>query len=271
LSKSAAPARARDTFKLRLASALVLMPLVLAAVWFGPPWLPIAVAIAGAAMAWEWARMSGQGRFGAGEAVVTAAILGTVILAGFGHFGWAAALAVGAAAVSAWTRPSAWLWTGLGTLWIAAGLLAFLWLAGPGGGRTTMFWLLGVAWATDIGAYAAGKAIGGPKLAPSLSPNKTWAGMGGGVVAAALIGVVAAFLVPVPIARAVIVSAVLGLVAQGGDLAESQAKRHFRVKDASGLIPGHGGFLDRLDGLIAAVVAAALLTLALGVPILESD
>jgi phosphatidate cytidylyltransferase len=112
--------------------------------------------------------------------------------------------------------------------------------------------------------YFAGRAIGGPKLAPAISPNKTRAGLGGGVAAALLVGLAAAAMTgarPVPLA---LVSAALAIVEQAGDLMESAIKRHFRVKDAGHLIPGHGGLLDRVDGLIATLVAVAAITLAAG-------
>jgi phosphatidate cytidylyltransferase len=122
-----------------------------------------------------------------------------------------------------------------------------------------------VVWANDIAAYACGRAIGGPKLAPRLSPNKTWAGFVGGVASAGALGWAAARLAgaaaPAPLAAASLFLAVAG---QLGDLAESAAKRHFGVKDSSRLIPGHGGILDRVDGLLAASVAAAVLSLGTG-------
>jgi phosphatidate cytidylyltransferase len=161
------------------------------------------------------------------------------------------------------------LWAASGTVWIALGTIAFLWLAAdPAAGRATAFWLLALVWVNDTAAYAAGRLIGGPRLAPRISPNKTWAGFWGGVLAAAATGWIAAVLAggsPLALAG---VSLVLAVAAQLGDLAESLAKRHFGVKDSSQLIPGHGGLLDRVDGLLAAAGTAALITLGAGAPLL---
>jgi phosphatidate cytidylyltransferase len=138
-----------------------------------------------------------------------------------------------------------------------------LWLAeDPDYGRITLFWLLGVVWATDCGAYVAGRVIGGPLLAPIISPRKTWAGVAGGLVSAAAIGAGAAIWAKVgEPAGLIFASVALSIAAQGGDLLESAVKRHFEVKDSGAIIPGHGGLFDRLDGLLAAapVLAAAYL------------
>jgi len=143
-------------------------------------------------------------------------------------------------------------------------------LAGIGyrGGFALVLAPLLLVWATDIGAYAIGRRLGGPLLWPRWSPRKTWAGLIGGAGCAALAGWGTAralmYIDPLGISSVlplVLVSAGLAIVEQFGDLAESVAKRRFGVKDSSGLIPGHGGLLDRLDGLLAVVPAVALLTL----------
>jgi phosphatidate cytidylyltransferase len=131
-------------------------------------------------------------------------------------------------------------------------------------GRNTLLWVLAVVWATDIGAYAFGRWLGGPLLAPRLSPRKTWAGLIGGLGCAAVTGAAAAWLLGASPMWLAGVSAGLAIIEQFGDLAESLAKRRFGVKDASGLIPGHGGLLDRLDGFLAVIPAVALLTLITG-------
>src|SRR5579883_1794585 len=235
----------------RMISALVLAPLPLLAIWLGGPWLVLLTALVGAVMAWEWGRLCrgvSRRRFAPAAFIVAAAGAGLVYAAARQRPGGQA------------------LWTALGTLWVTLPCLCFLWLAqSQAGGRALLIWLLAVVWATDIGAYAAGRSIGGPRLAPRLSPRKTWAGLAGGVLSAALAGGAAALLLAVPAPLLLVaLSAGLAIVAQLGDLAESLAKRRFGVKDSSGLIPGHGGVLDRLDGLLAVVPAVALLTLASG-------
>jgi phosphatidate cytidylyltransferase len=255
-----------SAFTLRLVSAIILVPLALAAVWFGPPWISVLVAVAGAAMAWEWGRLTALGRAGPRQILVIAAVLAAVAAAALGWFVAAPVMAALGAIAAALCAPNDRIWTGAGTLWIGAGAAAFLWLAALGG-HDLVLPLLFVVWATDICAYTAGKALGGPKLAPALSPNKTWAGFAGGIIGAAVIGVGVVVVLPVPLLYAGMGGIGLSLAAQAGDLVESVAKRHFGVKDASGLIPGHGGALDRLDGLIAASIALALALLAAGWPV----
>jgi phosphatidate cytidylyltransferase len=257
--------------RLRVASALVLAPLPLMAIWFGGVWLALLTAAAGAIMAWEWGRLcrgatARRGRAGIGERALVAIVVAAISVAALGAVRPAIIVAILGGGVVFWIgRSSAEgepVWTALGALWVALPCIGLLWLARAGGGRLTLLWLFAVVWATDIGAYAAGRAIGGPRLAPRWSPRKTWAGVAGGMLCAALIGAVTAIAVDrsqaLPL---VMISASLAIVAQFGDLAESLAKRRFGVKDSSSLIPGHGGLLDRLDGLLAVIPVVALMTL----------
>jgi phosphatidate cytidylyltransferase len=186
--------------------------------------------------------------------------------------GWPTAaigvLAAGAVARLVWPtgRPGHRVWGAVGTFWIGAPCVALLWLASdPTFGRATILWLFTLVWATDSAAYLVGRWVGGPRLAPRWSPKKTWSGAIGGIAAAGLVGAITAKMLGISMLSPVFwVSMGLSVVAQFGDLAESAAKRHFGVKDSSGLIPGHGGLLDRLDGMLTALVAAAILALARG-------
>jgi len=253
--------------QLRVLSAVALAPFPIAAVWFGSPWLPLLTALAAGVMAWEWGRLCRRGRFGGTGIVLVGVVLAGVAAAALLATGFAVALVVLGAAIIFWIarkRPELEPeWTAAGALWVALPCVSLLWLAGEGtAGRATLLWVLAVVWSTDIGAYAIGRTLGGPRLAPRWSPRKTWTGLVGGTVCAALTGwATAAWIGLSPALPLILISAGLAIVEQFGDVAESLAKRRFGVKDSSGLIPGHGGLLDRLDGLLAVVPVVALLTL----------
>ncbi len=128
-------------------------------------------------------------------------------------------------------------------------------------GFLSIIWAAMVVIAADVGGYFAGRTIGGPKLWPAVSPNKTWAGLLGGIALAFLVGgMFSGATTGTYFYQVCTVSALAALLAQAGDLAESALKRHFGVKDAGTLIPGHGGLLDRLDGHMAAILVAAVVT-----------
>jgi len=147
--------------------------------------------------------------------------------------------------------PGKWAWRIGGLAYIALACGALIWTRQSFLGREIVLWLFIVVWAADTGAYAFGRLIGGPKLAPALSPKKTWAGLIGGIACAALAG---AWWYSSKGLDAVVYSALLGAVAEGGDLLESWAKRRFNVKDSGNIIPGHGGLFDRVDGLMTAAI-----------------
>jgi phosphatidate cytidylyltransferase len=138
-----------------------------------------------------------------------------------------------------------------------------MWLRGdPSLGAAAVLYLFAVAWTTDTASYVAGRLIGGPRLAPRISPNKTWSGFIVGTLAPALVGFAfASVLEETSAMKLSLVSIVLALACQMGDLVESAVKRRFGAKDASQMIPGHGGLLDRIDGLLLAAIAAALIAL----------
>jgi len=258
------PGRA-SALKTRVASALVLAPVVLAAVWFGSPWIDGLTVLGGARMAWEWARLCGAGEFNASGVAVLLAVTSAVGVAAFDQIGMAFALTLAGAGlvlgISLGRRDPAPHLTALGVVWLAVPCIALLWLAHDAG-KSIVFWILAVVWATDIGAYFVGRTVGGPKLAPRISPKKTWSGLLGGMASAALAGTAVASLVAAPLWPVAMASGSLAVVGQAGDLAESALKRRFGVKDSSGLIPGHGGILDRVDALLTVIPAVALLRLA---------
>jgi phosphatidate cytidylyltransferase len=248
----------------RIVAALIMMPVVLGALWLGHPYWTILVAIAAGMMAWEWRRLTAAGAVGAiGWAMMALAAL-AVLLTGFGEVRLALwVLGVGglllglAAALGESPAGGGWAW--LGTLYAGLPSLALVWLRDdPASGLATLLWLLFLVWAIDTAAYAAGKLIGGPKLVPRISPSKTWAGLAGGAAGAAIIGYLAARWTGLPDPWLLTgLSLLLALAEQAGDLFESAVKRRFGVKDSSGLIPGHGGILDRVDGLVAVALIVA--------------
>jgi phosphatidate cytidylyltransferase len=251
-------------------SALVLAPVALAAVWLGGAWLAVLVLVAVGGMGWEWARLCGYGAVGLTGAAIIGTGIGAVAAFALGKSGAVAALVAVAGSVvvfgmAAQRRGGEAGWTGAGTLWLTLGAVAFLWLRDASrDGRDAALLVLGVVWTSDVAAYAVGRTLGGPRLAPSISPGKTWAGFAGGLAGVGLIGGLVAALAGASPGRLVLTCLGLGIATQLGDLVESMAKRHFGVKDSSGLIPGHGGLLDRLDGLLAAALAAALMGLGSG-------
>ncbi len=250
----------RGALGVRSLWALILAPPVLGALYVGAPYSHALILIVGAIAAWEWARLCGRGALGApGTIVVVAVVVAVVtgILGAYAVAGWMIAVgAMGATVAASRDRQAGALWYGLGVAYLAAACLAFLWLrADPDSGQVLILWLVAVVWAMDTGAYLVGRTLGGPKLAPSISPSKTWAGLLGGAGAAALVGVFAAeFRGQGSTVAWAGASMVLALGAQVGDLFESSLKRRFDAKDSSELIPGHGGMLDRIDGILAAVL-----------------
>ncbi len=239
-----------------------MMPVALAAAWLGSIFLAALVMVGAAGMAREWARLTGAVSPLLGSPVIITAVAAVACMA----LGWdriAVVVAVlGSVVVWFWaavSRAPAPRWTAAGTLWLTLPSIGVMWIGARADGRAGLIWLLAVVWASDIGAYFIGRAVGGARLAPHLSPNKTWAGAVGGLACAALVGAVTAQLAAAPSVIVVAVSLVLGAAAQLGDLAESLAKRKFGAKDSGGLIPGHGGLLDRLDSLLMAAAADWLL------------
>lgn len=273
-SAGTSPKRWRDLRK-RFLSALVLGPAALACIWLGAePWTAL-IAIAVAVLTWEWVHLCGLRTRVLPGLAVPVAVLAAGILAVAEHprvallalaIGWALTWWTAARMRDAEKPRQAAGWLAAGVLYIGLAGIALIELRHDNqAGRMNVLFLFLVVWASDIGAYMAGRAFGGPKLAPAASPNKTWSGAAGGLLAAILVGVAtAAVMAPGGASRAAAVAAMLGVMAQAGDLLESWIKRRFDVKDTSSLIPGHGGLLDRLDGVIAAAPVAALLAFALG-------
>ncbi len=252
----------------RVLTASIIAPVALVCIWWGGAWWSALMLLCVAGLGWEWVRLcGGRGRGRAGALVLPPALLGA--LCAVLNQPLAGLLVVGLGALLAWRLagelPSRWL--GFGVLYIGVAGIALLELRHDGAaGRGNVVFLFLVVWASDICAYFTGRFLGGPKLAPAISPNKTWSGAMGGLLGAILVGIGAALALGggAPLGAIAGVALLLGLATQSGDMFESWIKRRFGVKDSSGLLPGHGGLLDRLDGVLAAAPVAALIGLASG-------
>jgi phosphatidate cytidylyltransferase len=247
---------------LRIASAMVLGPLAIGVAYLGG-W-PFAVfwGSAAVAIAWEWTRLvdppHGRGAFIIGAGAI-------VIVAVLGYAGRDApaliAAAVGVLGAAYHARGGRPVWTGAGVAYASALLIGVTALRKDlDYGLLAIYVLFAIVWGTDILGYFVGRAVGGPKLAPAISPNKTWSGAVAGSAFVMVLGAWSASAAGIGNPWAIaIVALLLSIAGQSGDLFESSIERRFHVKDASALIPGHGGVMDRLDGFWAATVAAAVL------------
>jgi phosphatidate cytidylyltransferase len=200
--------------------------------------------------------------------VMIAIALAAAVVGGYSFAVLAAAAAT--AVFYEWTRIA----RGWGSGWYLAGFIyalaaaiSLLWIRErsdpnlPNGGLVLLLWVFVVVWSTDIGAYFTGRSIGGPKLAPSISPGKTWAGFYGGIFAATVFGGAWAFLSGLPLVL-LLLAPLFAVAAQGGDLFESWMKRRAGLKDSGNLLPGHGGVFDRVDGLLPVAILTAVAVVA---------
>jgi phosphatidate cytidylyltransferase len=244
----------------RLVSAIVMAALAIAAVGAGGWPFLLFWAAAAIGVFWEWSAITAGGA-AVPRASGIVALAASAVAAGLSLFYVAlAALAAGFAAVAGADGARHRIWRASGVAYAGVVLLAPVLLRrDPDFGLIAILFLFAVVWSTDILGYFVGRAIGGPRLAPPISPNKTWSGACGGALGAVVAGVaVVSIAGGVALLPAAAVALGLSVASQGGDLFESAVKRRFGVKDASHVIPGHGGLMDRLDGFIAASAVAAL-------------
>ncbi|WP_297692621.1 phosphatidate cytidylyltransferase [Phenylobacterium sp.] len=256
-----------SNLRLRVASAVVLVPSALFAAWHGGWIFLLVISIGLALLAIEWGGMSAPRAPVRVAAALTAAVLAAVFLAHLGLIKTAwLAVPIGAVAAAVIARGVAEraVDAAYGVLYIAPAAVCLVWLRSTNQGEWWTLMLFACTWAADIGAFAIGSLLKGPKLWPRFSPNKTWSGFVGGLAAATLVGTLMAAksTFRLDLRAAALVGLAVGLATMAGDLWESALKRRFGVKDSGDLIPGHGGLLDRVDGLMFAVVVMAAARLA---------
>jgi len=260
-------------------SGVVLVPLALVAIWFGGGPFLLILAIAVGLLAIEWAKMSAPNAPAEVAVAITVAALAGVFAAYTGWYYSAWLVMLGGAIVAAYAsrhRTERAFDAGYGVIYIAPAVIVMVWLRDTGSAQEGIPWppswppepgvswtilLFAVTWAADIGAYAVGNMLKGPKLWPRISPNKTWSGFIGGLVVAGLAALGVSQAMPgidLHLGTAFAIGLFGGLATMAGDLWESILKRRFGVKDSGDLIPGHGGLLDRVDGLMFAAIAIGL-------------
>jgi phosphatidate cytidylyltransferase len=257
-------------FYQRVGSALVLAPLVLYSIYRGGWAYPLIITIVMSLGLREWLRLVDptihwNTRLYAHVSLLAIMGLGAWISPAFGAM-LGTVLVLVLFLLAARDHEDRAGWISLGIPYMAGSGLALLYLrAIPDHGREIVYYLLLTVWGTDIGAFIAGRLIGGPKLAPDISPSKTWAGLFGGMVLASIFGYgVSLCFGATNGGVAFILAMVLAVVSQLGDLFESYFKRRSGVKESGSLIPGHGGVLDRIDGLVFAAVFFVLFQVAIG-------
>ena len=258
-------ARRKSELAIRIVSAVALAALAIGATIYQPWTFLVLVMVGSLLVAWEWGRLTRGSGFDGTALISGVSVAAVAILVFIGRHDLALFVLAAAAVAIALTTVSAGrsVWPLAGLAYAAFPAAALIFLRGdPAWGAAAVLYLFAVAWTTDTASYAAGRLIGGPKLAPRISPNKTRSGFIVGALTPALVGYAfAEALKETSAMKLSIVSVVLALACQMGDLIESAVKRRFGAKDASQMIPGHGGLLDRIDGLLLAAIVAALIAL----------
>lgn len=262
--RSAAPRQSSELGQ-RIVSAVILAAIAIAALGIGGWVFALSIIALAAIGLWEWTGICGAAKPLWLRAGLVAALAFGLAMTHIGNHIWALALLAGAAALALTIACArrAYGWAALGIVYVAIPSVALIAFRQEGmEGLLIIIFVALTVWATDIAAYFGGRSIGGPKLWPLVSPKKTWSGAASGLTGAIVVAVVFTVIVGTGSWLAAVVLAILLSVgAQAGDLAESAFKRRFGVKDSGTIIPGHGGVLDRLDGLYVALALAWLLAI----------
>ncbi|PLX39393.1 MAG: phosphatidate cytidylyltransferase [Hyphomicrobiales bacterium] len=256
-----AAAKSRE-LRLRIASAVVLAPIVLGLTWYGGTPYAAMILVGAVLVLYEWVGITGRSKLPivdwAGGAVVTAAMVATYLARPDIAVVLVLAGALAALLWSAVDRQGRWL--ALGIAYAGFSGIGMLMLRGGDYGLVAIIFLFAVTWATDIAAYFVGRAVGGPKLWPAVSPKKTWSGAIGGLTGGVIAGIATVLVAGFPVAVGlVLATALISASGQLGDLGESAIKRRFGKKDSSNLIPGHGGIMDRVDALVVGAAVASVI------------
>ena len=253
----------------RILSAVILAAIVLGLTWLGGFPFRLLTVVMGAGIFVEWRRITGAGSTTvlAKAAELLLVVAFALLLAGLpASMVFAAILVAAFVGFAARLAGQANVWLGWGILYAAVPTASLAFLRGDHErGLHAVLFLFALVWATDIFAYFVGRAVGGPKMAPAISPGKTWSGAVGGAVAAVLAGLIVASIAGLPVnATLPVIILLVSVWSQIGDLFESWVKRKFGVKDSGTIIPGHGGVMDRVDALVAAATALYLVHVTTG-------
>ncbi len=257
-----APRKGASELATRTVASIVLIPLALVIAYLGGLVFAVFWTLAALGVLWEWSSLVDRPQrrlvvVVAGLAIAAAAALIVTARPAIAL----AVIVIGVAATAIVAKQPHRIWMAAGLFYAAmVAIPAIVLRSDPEFGFVAVIFLFAIVWSTDIFAYFTGRALGGPKLLPRVSPKKTWSGGIGGLLAAILAAVlVAKFAGLTDLIPIAMVAAMLSLAAQSGDFIESAVKRRFGAKDASHIIPGHGGLMDRLDGFLAAATVAALI------------
>lgn len=259
------PGMSGQSMRARIGSAVVLVPFVLAVIYVGGFVFSAMLILLAWIMAGEWVRVIAPDNSRFFMLATAASATASVILTAFGFVTPAIVVMLAGALTAgglAWGGKEKARWLAMGIIYITCALIAAQWIRSAmpvADGWRIIYWLLFVIWATDTGALLIGGWLGGPKLAPDISPKKTWSGGVGGVMVAMIVaGIATPLLFHIPAGAGLLLGAGASVIGQVGDLLESGIKRRFGVKDFGTVIPGHGGAFDRLDSLLLLLPLAAI-------------